>query len=246
MLVIPAIDIIGGNVVRLSKGQYDSAVKYNNTPMEHAKIYDDYGFEWLHVVDLIGSRNGNINVLDIIAEIKNGTKLKVELGGGIRTLQDVQRLISAGVDRVVIGSMSVIDKPEFEKVAGNITSEKLVVASDVLNNEIRVKGWTEDSGINLEDHIKYCSDLGIDMFLVTDIDKDGLLSGPSFKLYEGLLSKFPEMKLIASGGISKIGELKELSHLNCYAAVIGKAIYENKINLEELKEIDNKENNTLS
>ncbi len=236
MLIIPAIDIIDNSVVRLTEGRYDEVKKYNSTPVEQAVKFDKLGFEWLHVIDLIASRDGTINTINIITEIKAKTELKLEFGGGIRSFNDVNELIEAGVDRVIIGSMSVKDKSDFEKAASEFGPDKIVVASDVLNEFIQIKGWTENSGVSISDHIEYCRALGLDTFLVTDIKKDGLLMGPSKELYKNLLNDYPSIKLIASGGVSKMMDLQELRGLNCYAAVVGKAIYENKIDMKELSE----------
>lgn len=234
MLIIPAIDIIDGKVVRLSKGDFESAVSYNKTPLEQAKIYNELGFEWLHVVDLSGSKDGKINTIKIIEEIKNKTNLKIEFGGGIRTKKDVVELEQLGVDGIIIGSLSITEKNEFETIFTEVIPDKIIIASDVLNYQIRIKGWTENSNVNLFDHIEYCNKLGIDNYLCTDIAVDGMLTGPNFNLYKSILAKYPKIKLTASGGVSSIHDIIKLAELPIRGVVIGKAIYENKINLEEL------------
>jgi phosphoribosylformimino-5-aminoimidazole carboxamide ribotide isomerase len=237
MLKIPAIDIIDGKVVRLSKGEYDSIVSYNKTPLEQAKIYNDFGFEWLHIVDLSGSKNGKINTIKIIEEIKNKTNLKIEFGGGIRTKVDVVELNKLGVDGIIIGSLSITDKKEFESIFTEVIPDKIIIASDVLDYQIRIKGWTENSNVNLFDHIEYCNKLGIDNYLCTDIAVDGMLTGPNYNLYKSILVKYPKIKLTASGGVSSIHDIIKLAELPIRGVVIGKAIYENKINLEELAKL---------
>ncbi|MEE9430382.1 MAG: 1-(5-phosphoribosyl)-5-[(5-phosphoribosylamino)methylideneamino]imidazole-4-carboxamide isomerase [Melioribacteraceae bacterium] len=237
MLIIPAIDIIDGEVVRLSKGKYDSKVSYDKTPLEQAKIYNDLGFEWLHVVDLSGSRDGNINTLKIIEEIKNNTNLKLEFGGGIRSKQDVVSLNDIGVDGIIIGSMSITNHDEFESIFTDVETNKIIIATDVLDYEIRIKGWTENSNVHLYDHISYCSSLGIKNYLCTDIAVDGMLTGPNYDLYKSTIEKYPKIKLTASGGVSKIEDVIKLKELPVRGIVIGKAIYENKINLKELAEL---------
>lgn len=237
MLKIPAIDIIDGNVVRLSKGQYDSVIKYDLSPLDQAKIYDDLGFEWLHVVDLSGSKDGKINTKQIITDIKQQTNLKLEFGGGIRSKKDVMILNDLGVDGIIIGSLSVTDKKEFESIFEDITPNRIIVASDILDYKIRIKGWTEDSEVHLYDHIKYCSNLGIDNYLCTDIAVDGMLSGPNINLYKEMLDKFTNIKLTASGGVSSLNDIIYLSSLPIRGVVIGKAIYENKIDIRELAKI---------
>ncbi|MCP5062643.1 MAG: 1-(5-phosphoribosyl)-5-[(5-phosphoribosylamino)methylideneamino]imidazole-4-carboxamide isomerase, partial [Ignavibacteriae bacterium] len=165
MLIIPAIDIIDGEVVRLSKGKYESKVSYNKTPLEQAKIYNDLGFEWLHVVDLSGSKDGKINTIKIIEEIKNQTNLKLEFGGGIRSKHNVVSLNNIGVDGIIIGSLSITNKDEFESIFNDVDASKIIIAADILDYEIRIKGWTENSNVHLYDHIKYCSGLGIENYL---------------------------------------------------------------------------------
>jgi phosphoribosylformimino-5-aminoimidazole carboxamide ribotide isomerase len=234
MLVIPAIDIIDGKVVRLSKGAYDSVVNYSKTPSEQAKIYSELGFEWLHIVDLSGSKEGKINTLEIIDDIKNSTNLKIEFGGGIRSKEDAVLLKDHGVEGIIIGSLAISNKKEFESILDHIKSSQIIIAADVLDYKIRIKGWTEDSMVHLFDHIEYCSKLGIEDFLCTDISVDGMLTGPNIILYEEILNKYPAIKLTASGGVSSIEDILKLREMPIRGAVVGKAIYENKINLEEL------------
>ncbi|MFZ1291152.1 MAG: 1-(5-phosphoribosyl)-5-[(5-phosphoribosylamino)methylideneamino]imidazole-4-carboxamide isomerase [Melioribacteraceae bacterium] len=237
MLIIPAIDIINGKVVRLSKGEYNSAVNYGNTPIEQAKIYDEFGFKWLHVVDLSGSKDGKINTIKIIEEIKNQTKLKIEFGGGIRFKKDVVELYKLGVDGIIIGSLSITNKSEFESIFTEVNPDKIIIAADVLDYQIRIKGWTENSNIHLFDHIEYCNNLEIDNYLCTDIAVDGMLTGPNFNLYKSVLENFPIIKLTASGGVSNLNDIIKLKELAVRGVVVGKAIYENKINLEELAKL---------
>ncbi len=234
MLIIPAIDIIDGKVVRLSKGKYESVVSYNITPLEQAKIYDELGFKWLHIVDLSGSKDGNINTKKIIEDIKNETNLKIEFGGGIRSKNDVINLEKIGINGIIIGSLSVTNKKEFESIFNKVNPNKIIIAADVLEYQIRIKGWTENSNVHLFDHIEYCKSLGIDNYLCTDIAVDGMLTGPSFNLYKSVIEKFPKIKLTASGGVSNIHDVVQLKNLPLRGVVIGKAIYENKINVEEL------------
>lgn len=237
MLIIPAIDIIDGKIVRLSKGKYDSVVSYNKTPLEQAKIYNDLGFEWLHVVDLSGSKDGKINTIKIIEEIKTQTNLKLEFGGGIRSKKDVVLLNDLGVDGIIIGSLSVTDKEDFESIFPDVEPDKIIIAADVLDYNIRIKGWTENSNIHLFDHIEYCSNLGIKNYLCTDIAVDGMLTGPNYDLYKKTIEKYPKIKLTASGGVSNINDIIVLKDLPVRGVVVGKAIYENKINLEELADL---------
>jgi len=183
MLIIPAIDIIDNKVVRLSEGDYNKSTVYNNTPLQQAETYSQYGFEWIHIVDLLGSKSGEINVVEILSSIKKKCEIKIEFGGGIRTSNDADKMFKAGIDKVILGSISLNNKIEFEKIVIKYGEEKIITAVDVKDEFIAIKGWTEKSSIHIYEHIKYCMSLGLKTFLCTDISKDGLLKGPNYKLY---------------------------------------------------------------
>lgn len=236
MKIIPAIDILDNNLVRLQKGDYESSKIYSDNPVDVAKSFDEAGFEWLHIVDLSGSKSGKISTVDLLEEIKNQTRLKIQFGGGIRNLEDVKRLINYA-DKIIIGSLSVTNKDEFEKIISEIGEHKIICAVDVKDEKVMIKGWTVDSELKLQNHIDYCSSVGIKTFLVTDISRDGMLSGPNINLYEKLKANHSALKFIASGGVSGLADLINLKKIKPYALVVGKAIYENKITLKELKEI---------
>ncbi|MDF1610680.1 1-(5-phosphoribosyl)-5-[(5-phosphoribosylamino)methylideneamino]imidazole-4-carboxamide isomerase [Stygiobacter electus] len=246
MLVIPAIDIYKNKTARLFKGKFDEAKFYDNSPLEYAKIFSENNFKLIHIVDLEASVNGIISTKEIIKQIKNETSLKIQFGGGIKKLETAKELIDLGVDKIVIGSISISDKDEFEKIVNEIEIEKIIVATDSKDKKILIKGWLEESKIELEQHVNYCSSLGIKFFLTTDITKDGTLTGPNYNLYQDLIKNFPSLNFIASGGISNIDDVIKLNETNLYATVVGKAIYENKINLKELSKIDSEKNNSLS
>ena len=237
MLIIPAIDIIDGKLVRLTEGNFDEATSYSNSPLEQAKIFADNSFEWLHVVDLKGSLANEISVLPILEDIKNKTDLKIEFGGGIRSLKSAKELIRIGIDRLIIGSLSILDKKKFEEIVSEVGSDSIIIATDVINESVFIKGWTETSGVNLFDHIEYCKTLGINKFLCTDITKDGKLENPNFDLYKKLKERKAGINIIASGGVSSTDDIEKLKMLDLYGAVVGKAIYENRISIEELKNI---------
>jgi phosphoribosylformimino-5-aminoimidazole carboxamide ribotide isomerase len=184
---------------------------------------------------LNGSKTGIISVSEIILEIKAKSNVKIEFGGGIRSYDNVATLLALGVDKVIIGSLSIKDKNEFEKVISNAGASKIIVAADVKDEMIVVKGWTENTSISIYEHIEYCMSKGLDTFLCTDISTDGMLKGTNLKLYGKLMEKYPDMNLIASGGVKDINDVKALAGLNVFGVVIGKAIYENKIKLQELK-----------
>jgi phosphoribosylformimino-5-aminoimidazole carboxamide ribotide isomerase len=235
MLTIPAIDIYENKVARLTRGDFNQVTFYEESPATLAKKYESKGFQWLHLVDLMASKTGKINVIPTIQEIKNTTNLEIEFGGGIRNYDQVAELIKIGVDKIIIGSISVTDKNEFEKILiRTIDPDKFIVAIDSDFETIFTKGWTENSGISLYDHIDYCTSLGITTFLCTDISKDGTLSGPSHGLYQNIMKKYPKIKLVASGGVGSLHDIIKLATIDLYAVVVGKAIYEKKIRLEDL------------
>ena len=237
MLIIPAIDILGSKIVRLSRGDFGKVKEYELTPLEQAGIFYENGLSSLHIVDLSGSKDGKMSVLKIISSIKEKYDVKIQSGGGIRNFEDAANAFSAGIDKLVIGSLSVINKPEFEKIASFSGKEKIIIAADSLRGKIMIKGWKENSEVSIYEHINYCVSLGLDGFLCTDIHRDGVLGGPSFELYAQIQEWFPSVNLIASGGIGGIEDIKKLRKMDLYAAVVGKAIYENKIELKELKKI---------
>ena len=234
MLVIPAIDIIDNKVVRLEKGKYDSSKEYGIDLFSQVKKYSKYSFKHIHIIDLIASKSGSINVINIIKAIKEIYNVSIQFGGGIRSAEKVRELFEIGIDKVIVGSMSINNKNEFEKIINENDFSKIIVAVDVKADEIFIKGWTENTNIKLNDHVEYCCKIGVNEFLCTDINKDGMLQGPNFNMYKKLMNDFPEQKFIASGGISNLSDIKKLNQMNMYAAVVGKAIYEDKIELKEL------------
>lgn len=234
MLIIPAIDIYENKVVRLRKGNFNEITFYDFSPVERATEFSNANIKWIHLVDLLGSKTGKISITNLISDIKKNSKLKIQFGGGIRNIETAENLFALGVDKIVIGSLSIINKNEFEKIAKKYNSEKLIVSIDVINYQIEIKGWTETTNISILEHINYCKDLGIKYFLCTDISKDGTMEGPNLNLYTEILNNYPNLKLIASGGVYNLENIKSLSALNLYGVVIGKAIYENQIKLEDL------------
>jgi phosphoribosylformimino-5-aminoimidazole carboxamide ribotide isomerase len=236
MLVIPAIDIFENSIVRLKKGDFESITYYKNTPVQQAKIYDSLGFQTIHIVDLEGSKTGKLTALESIEKIKAETKLKIEFGGGIRDEKTVSEIFSAGIDFVIIGSLAVNNKTEFEVILNNHPAEKIIAAIDAKDEKLKISGWTEDTTISIFSHIDYCSGLGVKKFLCTDISKDGMLTGTNIDLYKKIMGNYKDIQLIASGGVKDIEDLIRLKEINPYGVVVGKAIYEEKINLKELAE----------
>jgi phosphoribosylformimino-5-aminoimidazole carboxamide ribotide isomerase len=234
MKIIPAIDILDGKVVRLAKGNFNNSKIYSEDPYDYAKRIFESGFNWIHIVDLSGSKNGKISVFQTLEKIISNLKIKIQFGGGIRTLADAQSLIQIGVQKIVIGSISVTNKMEFEKIVKKLSAENIICAADIENNIVKVKGWTERTGQNIYDHINYCLSEEVKNFLCTDIKRDGMLSSPNFELYKELKSNYPDANIIASGGISCISDITKLKSMNIYGVVVGKAIFESKIDLKEL------------
>jgi phosphoribosylformimino-5-aminoimidazole carboxamide ribotide isomerase len=246
MLIIPSVDIYGNKVVRLAKGDYNKVSYYSGSPLDQARLFESFGFTLIHIVDLEGSRTGKFTAINSIKEIRENTNLKVEFGGGIRSSKDAKELFSAGINYIVIGSLSIKNKKEFEIIAENNLPENIIAAADVRNEMIFVSGWTEETQIPIYSHIDYCKRLGINKFLVTDISRDGMLSGTNKILYKKILKEHKEINLIASGGIKDLDDIKSLKEINPYGVIVGKAIYENKIDLKELSEFALQENNPLS
>jgi phosphoribosylformimino-5-aminoimidazole carboxamide ribotide isomerase len=237
MKIIPAIDIYDNKVVRLSKGDFKEVTFYNDSPLKQAKIFEDTGFELIHIVDLEGSKTGKFTALEIIKEIKSETDLQVQFGGGIRDAKTALQIFSAGVDYAVIGSLAVKNPDEFKLIVKNFTPDKIVTAVDVKDEMVQISGWTENVNLTFYNLIDFCMETGLRKFICTDISKDGTLEGLNIDLYENVLNRYSDIKLIASGGVKDIYEVKKLKVLNPYAVIIGKAIYEEKIDLKELSEL---------
>ncbi|HEX2984782.1 MAG TPA: 1-(5-phosphoribosyl)-5-[(5-phosphoribosylamino)methylideneamino]imidazole-4-carboxamide isomerase [Ignavibacteriales bacterium] len=237
MFIIPAIDVYQNEVVRLHKGDFTQVTVYAKSAAEQAKIFYSYGFKRLHVVDLLGSKNGEVNIKEIIKQIKNETGFEIEFGGGIRKAGTARELVNLGVDKIILGSISISDDDEFKRIIEVAYPDNIIIAADVTGEYIAIKGWTEKSGVNIYKHIEKCLKLDINTFLCTDISKDGALEGANLELYENIMRRFPEANVIASGGVKDIDEVKRIDEMNLYGAVIGKAIYEKKIKLEELAEL---------
>ncbi len=237
MLIIPAIDLYNDSVVRLTKGDFDNITYYKNSPLEQAKIFESFGFTNIHIVDLLGSKTGKFAALESVKAIKAQTKLSVEFGGGVRDFKSANELFSLGIDNVIIGSLSVKRKDEFELIIKDNHPDKIIVAVDILDEMVKVSGWTEETAISVYDHINYCKNLGVSKFLCTDISRDGMLIGTNIELYKKIMEQYPSIKLIASGGIKDIDDVKKVGEIHPYAVIVGKAIYEEEIDLKELAQI---------
>lgn len=235
MRIIPAIDIIDGKCVRLSKGDYDTKIIYNENPLEVAKSFEAHGIEYLHLVDLDGAKSSKIVNYKILEQIASQTSLKIDFGGGLKSDDDLRIAFESGANQITGGSIAVKNRAIFEKWISEYGSDKIILGADAKDEKIAVSGWLEDSDEQLIPFIQDYQSKGIQYVICTDIAKDGMLEGPSFDLYERILNEAIGVKLIASGGISTFDELPKLAELGCEGTIIGKAIYEGRISLKQLE-----------
>ena len=232
--LIPAIDIIGGQCVRLTKGDYDQKTVYRDSPAEVAKEFEEIGFKRLHVVDLDGAKSKHIVNEQVLKAITNKTHLTVDFGGGIKTDEDIEKAFAAGASMVTIGSIAVTNPDLFMGWLEKYGAERIILGADVRHGKISINGWKEDSSEDLLPFLKKYVDAGVSNVLCTEISKDGTLAGPAIELYQSMMAAYPELHLIASGGVSSIEDIHALDAAGIPAVVFGKAIYEGKINLNEL------------
>jgi len=256
MRIIPAIDIIEGKCVRLTKGDYDTKKIYNENPLEIAKEFEDTGIQYVHVVDLDGAKTSRIVNYKVLERIASKTNLKIDFGGGLKSDDDARIAFESGANQITGGSIAVKSPQTFQAWIEKYGSNKIILGADCNNEKIAISGWLEESDLEVIPFIKEYRSKGIEYVICTDIAKDGMLEGPSFNLYERILNKTvipTEMeesqrdlsialkvtegiKLIASGGISTFEEIPKLASLGCDGVIIGKAIYENRISLKELEQ----------
>jgi phosphoribosylformimino-5-aminoimidazole carboxamide ribotide isomerase len=236
MRIIPAIDIIDGKCVRLSQGDYNSKKIYNENPLEVAKQFEDHGIQYLHLVDLDGAKSKHIVNYKVLEQIASGTGLQVDFGGGLKSDKDLEIAFNSGASQVTGGSIAVKDRDVFLSWLEKYGSEKIILGADAKDEKVAVSGWLEESEEDLIPFIQKYFENGIQYVICTDIAKDGMLQGPSFGLYQKILQEIPGIKLIASGGISQFEDLPKLQEIGCEGAILGKAIYENRISLKQLEE----------
>ncbi|WP_024993499.1 1-(5-phosphoribosyl)-5-[(5-phosphoribosylamino)methylideneamino]imidazole-4-carboxamide isomerase [Phocaeicola paurosaccharolyticus] len=232
--IIPAIDIIDGKCVRLSQGDYATKKVYNEDPLEVAKEFEAHGLHRLHVVDLDGAASHHVVNYNVLDKIASRTSMIIDFGGGIKSDQDIVIAFDNGAQMVTIGSVAVKEPALMKRWIEMFGSEKLILGADVKDEKISINGWKENSEIELIPFLDDYSQKGIRKVLCTDISKDGMLNGPAVDLYKKIIEKFPDMHLIASGGVSCIEDIERLEEANIPAVVFGKAIYEGKISLKEL------------
>ena len=235
MRIIPAIDIINGECVRLSKGDYNQKTIYNSNVLDVAKNFEANGIQFLHLVDLDGAKQNQIINYKILEQISKETNLIIDFGGGLKSERDIEIAFESGANQVTLGSVAVKNPELFQSSFEKYGLEKIILGADARDEKIAVSGWLEESEMNIYDFIKEKTNSGIEYVISTDIDKDGMLEGPSFELYQKIILQNPEIKLIASGGITSIIDLVQLKSVGCEGAIIGKALYENLITFNDLK-----------
>jgi phosphoribosylformimino-5-aminoimidazole carboxamide ribotide isomerase len=235
MRIIPAIDIIDGKCVRLSKGDYDTKKIYNENPLEVAKEFEAHGIEYLHLVDLDGAKSKHIVNHRVLEQIASRTNLKIDFGGGLKTDDDLRIAFESGAHQITGGSIAVKNPEIFTSWLQKFGTDKIILGADAHHEKIAVSGWLEESDKELIPFVQEYQKEGITYVICTDISKDGMLQGPSFGLYKRILKDSKGLKLIASGGISTFDELPKLAEIGCEGTIIGKAIYENRISLKQLE-----------
>ena len=236
MRIIPAIDIINGQCVRLTKGDYNTKKVYNNDPVEVAKAFEGAGIQYLHVVDLDGAKANHIVNYRVLERIVSKTNLKIDFGGGLKSDGDLKIAFESGAHQITGGSIAVKNPSTFQRWIATYGADKIILGADCKYEKIAVSGWQEDSDLDVIPFIKDYQAKGISYVICTDISKDGMLEGPSFSLYKRILSNVDDIMLIASGGISKFEELPQLLDIGCEGVIVGKAIYENRISLKEIEQ----------
>lgn len=235
MIILPAIDLVQKKAVRLFKGDYEKMTLYSDSPLDVAKDFENCGAKYIHIVDLEGAKSGETPNLDVVSSIAQNTSLFVEVGGGIRNLETVQKYFSNGVNRVILGTAAVCDE-NFLKEAVKLYGEKIAVGADVKDSAIAIKGWLEKSDYTLDAFFEKMQGIGVKNIICTDISKDGAMKGTNRELYKELSKKY-SLDITASGGVSGLDDVKALKEMNLYGAIIGKAYYTGAIDLKEAIEV---------
>jgi phosphoribosylformimino-5-aminoimidazole carboxamide ribotide isomerase len=234
MKIIPAIDIIDGKCVRLTQGDYGSVKVYDEDPLEVALRFQNADIEHVHIVDLDGAERGMVTNWETVEKIRANTALNIDFGGGVKTAEDVEMLLELNIDRINVGSVAVKEPEKFKEWIKRFGADNFILSADVKGKSIKVSGWQESTAFSVYDLIGLYQATGLQYVTCTDIAADGMLSGPNFALYKKLINRFPDMKVIASGGVSSIEDVEKLRYIGVAGVIIGKAIYEGRIKLEEL------------
>jgi phosphoribosylformimino-5-aminoimidazole carboxamide ribotide isomerase len=235
MQIIPAIDIIDGKCVRLTQGDYDQKKIYNEHPLEVAKAFEDTGLQRLHLVDLDGAKAGAVKNWKVLETIANKTSLIIDFGGGLKKEDDVKVVFESGAAFATVGSIAVKDENEFIKWLSIFGANKFILGADVKDEKIAINGWLEKTNIWVYDFIEKYINHGVQQIFCTDVSKDGKLEGPAIDLDKNIISQFPKLNFIASGGVATVKDLEDLQKAGCKGAIVGKAIYENRIQVADLK-----------
>jgi phosphoribosylformimino-5-aminoimidazole carboxamide ribotide isomerase len=238
MNIIPAIDIIDGKCVRLTHGDYSQKTIYNEQPLEVARQFEDVGLQRLHLVDLDGAKAGSVKNWKVLETLAGKTKLVIDFGGGIKTEKDVEIVFSSGAALATIGSMAVKEKETFVNWLQQWGAERFLLGADVKNEKLTISGWTEQTEIWIYDFLEEYMAKGVQQVFCTDVSKDGALQGPATELYKSIIEKFPALHFIASGGVSSIDDVYRLQEIGCKGVIVGKAIYEGRIQMADLKKIN--------
>lgn len=232
--IIPAIDIINGQCVRLTKGDFNQKIVYDNDPVKIAQSFEASGIKRVHIVDLDGAKSGSMKNFSVLEKIAKSTSLEIDYGGGVQSIEDVQNILDAGAKMVTIGSLAV-RKPEIiEEWILEFGTDHFLIGIDVLNNQVKIAGWQESTQLNVFHFIAQTIALGATKIFCTDIERDGMMQGPSIKLYKEILIEHPELEFIASGGVTTIDDLSELKNMGCAGVIIGKSLYEGNLKLSEI------------
>ena len=232
MIILPAIDLFEGKAVRLLKGDYAQMTIYDHDPVDTALKFRDAGAEWVHVVDLEGARSGEAVNLETVLKIREACGLKCEVGGGVRDLAGIERYVSAGIDRVILGTAAATREGFAEEAVRAFGSEHVAVGVDIRDGKVSVNGWLEDSGVEAFTFCRKMQDSGVSVLICTDISRDGAMKGTNTELYASMLEAL-DVKIVASGGVSTLEDVKALAGLGLYGAIIGKAYYAGKVNISE-------------
>jgi phosphoribosylformimino-5-aminoimidazole carboxamide ribotide isomerase len=236
MELIPAIDIINGKCVRLAKGDFSKRIIYNDNPVEVAKEFEAAGLKRLHIVDLDGANGESLKNLKTLENISASTSLVIDFGGGLKTIDDIKSVFNAGASMISAGSI-IVNRPDtFAQWVIDFGADKFFPGADVLDKKIKIHGWKEETDIDIFDFIEGLNLIGVKKIFCTDISKDGMMEGPATDLYKEILQKFPSLYLVASGGISGYDDLLSLKKAGCRGAIIGKAFYEGKITMLQVKD----------
>lgn len=238
MKIIPAIDIMDGKCVRLTQGDFQKKKIYNEDPLAIALEFQNADLEYIHLVDLDGAKAGEVVNWNVIYELQEKTALQIDFGGGVKTDEDVEKLLELDIYQINIGSIAIREPEKFKRWLSEYGASNFILSADVRGENVMINGWLEPTELRLFDLVEDYIKSGLEFLTCTDISTDGMLSGPNFELYEKLMTRFPQLKIIASGGVSSIADVKRLKAMGLHGVIIGKALYEHAITLAELKEIN--------